>query len=410
MKLKSNVFSYISIVALFVQLAIVVILTHYYAQEVEQLIQKKAQNFHLAAEREIAVSLGEYDIPSIEKRLNNIQEYFPVHKVNIFDTDEDLVFQTGSDIAPIESRVFEYEIKDPSREFQVVGYLIFSLDIKDHTKKQKHILLLGSLIVLVSTLLLFLFAQLLLNTKIKFGKKLAHSNKLATIGSTTATVAHELGNPLSILGGEVMIIKLLLKKNKIDIPQINRAIENHQFTMKRIVSIIDSLRSYSRYESNDANLTFSYNNLYEMLKRMSPHITKHTEIELSFSSSVIESGHTYELPGDEGKAYQVITNILMNAKDALGNKGYIKYSDMIINDSTLKISIRDNGSGIPDKIKDKIFEPFYTTKDKDQGTGIGLDVVKSTITKMGGKVYFETKENEGTTFYIELPIKNVKKD
>jgi uncharacterized membrane protein YukC len=67
MKLKSNVFSYISIVALFVQLTIVVILTHYYAQEVEQLIQKKAQNFLLAAEREIAVSLGEYDIPSIDR-------------------------------------------------------------------------------------------------------------------------------------------------------------------------------------------------------------------------------------------------------------------------------------------------------------------------------------------------------
>ena len=111
---------------------------------------------------------------------------------------------------------------------------------------------------------------------------------------------------------------------------------------------------------------------------------------------------------------QVIMNLITNARDALNDKYHdnnqnkkIELKGKTINKSNLKwfqISIRDNGTGIPDNIKDSIFDPFFTTKGMDHGTGLGLSISYGIIKEHKGNLFLETEEGESTTFYVELPL------
>ena len=114
---------------------------------------------------------------------------------------------------------------------------------------------------------------------------------------------------------------------------------------------------------------------------------------------------------------QVILNLLINAKDSLNDKfdkGEHKYNEdknLIIScveiynkRPIVRIIIEDNGTGIPKKIQEKIFEPFFSTKPKDKGTGLGLSISYGIISDHGGNLHFETEENKYTKFYIDLPV------
>ncbi len=93
---------------------------------------------------------------------------------------------------------------------------------------------------------------------------------------------------------------------------------------------------------------------------------------------------------------------MKNAIEAipLGNQGLIEINYLVAN-RTILLSIKDNGNGIPENLREKIFAPNFTTK--SSGTGLGLAFVKNSIENGGGKVWFETATGEGTTFYISLP-------
>ncbi|WP_051203203.1 GAF domain-containing sensor histidine kinase [Hugenholtzia roseola] len=106
---------------------------------------------------------------------------------------------------------------------------------------------------------------------------------------------------------------------------------------------------------------------------------------------------------------QVWTNLIHNAIQAMNGKGTLEVStDLIENaegEDTVLISISDTGMGIPASIQDKIFNPFFTTKKMGEGSGLGLDIVKKIVEKHEGKIWFESEENKGTTFFISLPLR-----
>jgi signal transduction histidine kinase len=105
---------------------------------------------------------------------------------------------------------------------------------------------------------------------------------------------------------------------------------------------------------------------------------------------------------------QVWTNLIHNAIQAMNGKGTLEVStDLIENPDgldTVLVSISDTGSGIPAHIQDKIFSPFFTTKKAGEGSGLGLDIAKKIVEKHGGKIWFESQENKGTTFFVSLPL------
>ena len=87
----------------------------------------------------------------------------------------------------------------------------------------------------------------------------------------------------------------------------------------------------------------------------------------------------------------------------MNNKGILTIGICKENDC-VKVSIKDTGKGIPQSIQQKIFDPFFTTKNKGEGSGLGLDIIKRIVEEHNAKISFQTIENEGTTFYVLLPI------
>ena len=108
------------------------------------------------------------------------------------------------------------------------------------------------------------------------------------------------------------------------------------------------------------------------------------------------------ISADRDQLLRCFNNLLKNAIEALpqGRAGVININNLVTEKNIL-LSIRDNGKGIPENLREKIFEPNFTTK--SSGTGLGLAFVKNSIENAGGKVWFETAIDEGTTFYISLP-------
>ncbi len=120
--------------------------------------------------------------------------------------------------------------------------------------------------------------------------------------------------------------------------------------------------------------------------------------------------HFEEIPefmGYPDELVQVWTNLIYNAIQVMGNKGELTVSTKLNTQNNTKkvlISVADTGTGIPEKIQDKIFDAFFTTKAEGEGSGLGLDITKKIVEKHDGKIWFETKIDEGTTFFVELPI------
>ena len=173
--------------------------------------------------------------------------------------------------------------------------------------------------------------------------------------------------------------------------------KNIAIAVARSSKIISALRNYShKYDSEEMT---EYN------------ITQGIETVLTlfqnkFKGNIIIEKKYQEIPlikcyPDE--LNQVWTNIINNAYQAMDGKGNI-YISILQKDNFVRVAIKDKGKGIPEDIKEKIFNPFFTTKIAGEGTGLGLDISKKIIEKHNGKINFESIEEEGTTFYIQLPI------
>jgi two-component system, NtrC family, sensor kinase len=109
------------------------------------------------------------------------------------------------------------------------------------------------------------------------------------------------------------------------------------------------------------------------------------------------------IAGDQAQLQQVILNLMNNAIDAIGKDGTVSTRSGA-DKSEIRITIADTGPGIPESMQKKVFDPFYTTKSTGKGTGLGLWISYSIIEKMGGKLALQSKEGQGATFTITLPI------
>lgn len=252
--------------------------------------------------------------------------------------------------------------------------------------------------------------------------QLIQAEKMASLGELTAGIAHEIQNPLNFvnnfseLNSELIAeMKEELKKGKmIEVEQIANDIdENEQkiiFHGKRAEGIVKGMLQHSRSsngqkESTDINaLTDEYARLaYHGLraKDKSFNATMKTDYDISI-------GNINVVPQDIGR---VILNLITNAfyvvdeKKKAGVAGFeptVTISTKKINDN-ITITVADNGNGIPAKIVEKIFQPFFTTKPTGQGTGLGLSLSYDMIKAHDGEIKVNTVEGQGTEFIIVLP-------
>ncbi|GAQ93867.1 two-component system, NtrC family, sensor kinase [Thermodesulfovibrio aggregans] len=226
-----------------------------------------------------------------------------------------------------------------------------------------------------------------------------HADKLASIGRLAAGVAHEINNPLAIINEKAGLMKDLLEygdpsQNKEKFLQLVSSIQD---SVTRCKTITHRLLSFSK-RIDKAREEFNIN---EAIQEVVGFIEK--EIHNKGINIVYEFQEDLpKITTDKGQLQQVLLNIINNAVDAVDIGGTIEIMTRLSDKNHIKISIKDNGHGIPkDKLK-HIFEPFYTTKKK--GTGLGLYISYGIIKKLGGDITVQSEEGKGTIFTIEIPV------
>jgi signal transduction histidine kinase len=255
--------------------------------------------------------------------------------------------------------------------------------------------------------------------------QLIQSEKMASLGELTAGIAHEIQNPLNFVNNFSEVSKELIgemndelavgnwqlaKEISVDIEQNLQKINHHG---KRAADIVKGMLQHSRTSSGQKEPT-DINALADEYLRLAYHGLRakdksfNAKFETDFDPDLPKINI---IPQDIGR---VLLNLINNAFYAVAQKnltgldnGYkptVTVSTKNLGDR-IEISVRDNGSGIPEEIKNKIFQPFFTTKPTGQGTGLGLSMSYDIITKgHTGEISVASKDGEGTEFTVQLPI------
>lgn len=232
-----------------------------------------------------------------------------------------------------------------------------------------------------------------------------HQSKLAAIGELAAGVGHEINNPLAIVKGYVETVEKKSEENNLSPEELIKYTKKINLAVSRISKIVDGLRTFSRADSDLSSVFYPVEAVEESIGMVKEIYEKEgINLELYFHDK------NMSVFGNRGRFQQILVNLISNAKDSIINKKNKKIKVSIIKDSeSMLMKVEDNGNGIPYEIQNKIFDPFFTTKEVNKGTGIGLALVNSFLKEMNGNIYFETKENEGTTFFVSIPLTETKK-
>jgi len=232
--------------------------------------------------------------------------------------------------------------------------------------------------------------------------RMINMEKLASIGTLAAGVAHEINNPMTVILG---FTEHLLEKTG-SLPEVHETLQVIEDEGLRCKKIIENLLTFARTPERTETKA-DVNSILE--KTLA--VVKNT---LLTKKVRLETGLTPELPlakGDPQELRQVFINMINNARDAMKGGGLLRVSTKLTPDGKrLAIEFSDTGNGIPRDIQPKIFDPFFTTKKTGEGTGLGLSMSYGIITKAGGNIMFtsypadEYPEKHGTTFTVYLPI------
>lgn len=276
-------------------------------------------------------------------------------------------------------------------------------------------------------------------------QKMVQSEKFASLGEMTAGIAHEINNPINYIQGNAILIstivsdlirleefrakqdimlheattandkeavvkaisdsleegKALKEKIEFDIikEEVDVLLDGLRHGVFRTSEIVKSLRVYAG-AGNPKQSPFEVNECIDIALTLVNHLLE-GNVEV-----VKEYGELPRVIGNVGKLSQVVINLISNSIHAMEkneNSQIIIASQYQSDESVIHLRITDNGPGIPESIQQKVFNPFFTTKEVGIGTGMGLSISKQMIEDLGGKIAFESSSQNGTTFLIELP-------
>ncbi|MFQ5769860.1 MAG: PAS domain-containing sensor histidine kinase [bacterium] len=235
-------------------------------------------------------------------------------------------------------------------------------------------------------------------------EQLIHTEKLTSIGRLAASVAHEINNPLDGIQNCLDIIQ----KNPADSTKSNTMLKLISEGIERIGFIVRRLLIFSKHHKLKMEI-IDLNEVVEKSLLLIKHKIEDQGIELQTRLDRV-------LPrvfGDPYNLSQVFINIFINASDALDGKtgGCIAIETDVLNQNTqpaVLVRISDNGTGISEENLERIFSPFFTTKDTEKGTGLGLSISKKIVEEHGGRMTIVSKLNEGTTVSVILPSRDKK--
>ncbi len=233
-------------------------------------------------------------------------------------------------------------------------------------------------------------------------ERMLHQDKMASLGKLASSVVHEINNPVAGILNLVLLSQRILKEDEISAEELD-AFRQYLALMetetRRIGRIVGNLLTFAR-QSRIEIIRLDVNELIEQTLLLNSNLLKINRIRI-----IEELEHNLPLiSGSEDQLRQVIMNLLSNAVESM-SQSTRKWLTIrtFSRETSVEIEIRDTGTGIPRELMSRIFEPFYTTKKKGRGVGLGLSVVYGIINEHGGKIYVDSEPGKGTCFSVTLP-------
>ncbi|HZW81710.1 MAG TPA: PAS domain-containing protein [Candidatus Deferrimicrobiaceae bacterium] len=226
---------------------------------------------------------------------------------------------------------------------------------------------------------------------------LAHLNRVSTMGELTASLAHEIKQPIGAAVTNADACVRLLDRDQPDIPEAREAALEMARDARRAADIIDRVRSLYQKGSSQLDTVDINEVIGEMVIMLQNEAKRH--------SVTIRTDLAKELPlvmADRVQLQQVLLNLMLNGIEAIREaSGELSIKSQLAHDAQLLISVSDTGVGLPTEDAGQIFDPFFTTKDK--GTGLGLAITRSIVASHGGRIWATANSGRGSTFHFTLP-------
>ena len=229
-----------------------------------------------------------------------------------------------------------------------------------------------------------------------------HLNRTATAGALSASVAHELNQPLGAIQSYTEAAELYLKADPPNLARVEQILAYIRRDDQRAAEIIDHLRGLLKRRDATELQEFDLNKVV----RDALHILGHEALKRGVALSTKQAEASLPVRADQVHLQQVILNLALNGMDAVQNcapgSGKLSIQTALVGDSAIEVSVSDSGTGIPKDKLNQVFDTFYTTK--RDGTGLGLSIARTIIETYGGRIWGENRSGGGAVFRFTLPL------
>lgn len=228
--------------------------------------------------------------------------------------------------------------------------------------------------------------------------ELAHVNRFSTAGEMAASIAHEINQPLGATLNNVETAKMILRSQEPDLKEVEDIVNDIGRDNRRAAAVISRLRSYVKKVPSERK-TFDLNDdVAEAVRFLSPEAkSRNVSLRTKLTAAPLR------VNGDPIQLGQVLSNLVLNAFDAVSEGGQVRRAVRIKTKRVgnfAEVSIADSGPGVPPDAMNKVFDPFYSTK--EHGMGMGLSIVRTIVEAHDGSVQVEN--GSGAVFRVRLPL------
>jgi PAS domain S-box-containing protein len=232
------------------------------------------------------------------------------------------------------------------------------------------------------------------------------ADRMASLGTLAAGIAHEINNPLSYVTGNLEAIEETVHLAKraatpADYDDLAAVVRDARDGAERVRKIVHGLRAFSRSREEEQRVTLAIGDVLDAAIRMTGNEVRHR------AQLVRQLGPVPPVVADDGRLTQVFINLLVNAAHAIP-EGHVDDNHITVRTRTDEqgravIEVEDTGHGMPPEIQARVFDPFFTTKDVGEGTGLGLSICHGIVSGLGGQIAIDSAPGRGTTMRVVLP-------